>query len=205
MQDNIIIRFLTKVFDLILLNILWIVFSIPIITIGASTTALYTVTLKMVSNEEGYIAKEFWKAFKENLKQGTIIWLVLWMIGMALGIDCYVIQRYFLGIRSLIMITIGIIGFIWMFEMIFVFPVLAKFDNSIMNTMKNAIMIPVARLPYAFLTIAVTVICIVVTLLSEATIMTGAVIWSVIGVATLTYANSFFIVKIFEPYLNIEE
>ena len=76
-MDSPIMRFLSRVCDIMILNILCIVFCIPIITAGASVTAMYTVTLKMVRGEESYIFKGFLKAFKENFKQSTIIWLMM--------------------------------------------------------------------------------------------------------------------------------
>ena len=70
--DNIVWRFLGRVADLVILNFLFLLCSIPIVTIGASWTALYSVTLKAVKNEESYIAKGFLEGFKENFKQSTI-------------------------------------------------------------------------------------------------------------------------------------
>ena len=87
--DNPIMRGMGRLADFIILNLLWVVCSIPIITIGASTTALYTVMLKLVKNEEGYIAKGFLKAFKENFKQATVIWLILLVAGLLIGFDLY--------------------------------------------------------------------------------------------------------------------
>ena len=65
-MDSGIFRFLTRLADLMILNILFIVCCIPIVTIGASVTSLYYVTLKMAVNEEGYIAKAFLKSFRQN-------------------------------------------------------------------------------------------------------------------------------------------
>ena len=67
--DSGIMRVLSKICDIVCLNVLWLVCSLPIITIGASTTALYTVMLKLVKNEEGYIFKGFLHAFKLNLSK----------------------------------------------------------------------------------------------------------------------------------------
>ena len=69
MENHIIIRILIRIFDLIVLNILWLVCSVPIVTIGASTTALYSVMLKVVAGEEGYIMKGFFKAFQVSFRQ----------------------------------------------------------------------------------------------------------------------------------------
>ena len=71
--DNPVISGMSRIFDMMCLNVLWLVCSLPIFTIGASTTAMYTVMLKVVKNEEGYIVKGFFKAFKENFKKSTII------------------------------------------------------------------------------------------------------------------------------------
>ena len=64
--DNPVWRFIGKLGDLIILNVLWLITSIPIVTIGASTTALYYVTLKLVRDEDGYTIRSFFKSFKEN-------------------------------------------------------------------------------------------------------------------------------------------
>ena len=75
-MDNKFFVFMGRVADLMILNILCIICCIPIITIGASVTAMYYVTLKMTRNEESYIVRSFFKSFKENFKQATVIWLV---------------------------------------------------------------------------------------------------------------------------------
>ena len=79
--DNPVWRYIGKFGDLILLNVLWIVCSIPIFTIGASTTAVYYVTLKLVRDEDGYTFRSYFRSFKENFKQATAIWLLLLILG----------------------------------------------------------------------------------------------------------------------------
>ena len=82
--DNPVWRFIGKFGDLIILNILWLVCSIPVITIGASTTAVYYVTLKLARDDDGYTIRSFFKSFKENFKQSTVIWLILLAVGVIL-------------------------------------------------------------------------------------------------------------------------
>lgn len=82
--DNPVWRFIGKFGDLIILNVLWFVCSIPIFTIGASTTAVYYVTLKLARNDDGYTIRSFFKSFKENFKQATIIWLIMLAVGLSL-------------------------------------------------------------------------------------------------------------------------
>lgn len=93
--DNPVWRFIGKFGDLILLNILFVICSIPIFTIGASTTAVYYVTLKLARNDDGYTIRSFFKSFKENFKQSTIIWLILLVVGIILGIDVWFFAKAF--------------------------------------------------------------------------------------------------------------
>ena len=69
--------FMSRLADLIILNLLWIVFCIPVVTIGASTTAMYRVTLNMVRGEGSGVVRMFWDAFRLNLKQAVLIFLIL--------------------------------------------------------------------------------------------------------------------------------
>lgn len=202
MMDNIIVRVLSRIFDFILLNILWVICSLPVVTIGASTTALYTVMLKITVNEEGYILKGFLQAFKDNFKQSTIIWLILLAAGVLLGVDFMFLSGSAHVIARAGTCVVGIIGVIYIFEIVFAFPLVAKFENSTMQILKNAILIPVSRLPFALLVLLLTGMCIAVTFLNTTTVVYGAVVWTLIGVSLLTYANSFLLCKIFEPYIS---
>ena len=87
--DNPVMQFLTKVANCVYLNILWFIFSIPIFTIGASTTALYYVSLKMVKDQESGIFSAFFSSFKENFKQSTIMWELPFFSLLALYILLY--------------------------------------------------------------------------------------------------------------------
>ncbi|MGN0356148.1 MAG: YesL family protein, partial [Muricoprocola sp.] len=90
-MDGPVWQALGRLADLVILNLLFIISCIPIVTIGAATTALYSITLKMARNEESYIVKGYWKAFKENFKQSTIMWLVMLVAGIILYMDIKIV------------------------------------------------------------------------------------------------------------------
>ncbi len=189
-------------FDLILLNILWLLCSVPFITIGASTTALYSVTLKMAANEEGYIIRGFWDAFKKSFKQSTLVWLILLAVGAVLGMDIVIISSKLQGVAlNAGLLFIGSVSVIYLIELTFVFPIIAKFENSTLNTIKNAVLIPLARLPFTLPVLILTAACLILTLLNQTTVMAGAVIWSMIGGALLAFANSFLMREMFKPFV----
>lgn len=82
----------SKIADLVILNLIFVLCSLPIITIGASTTALYGVTKKMAGNREGYIFRNFFQLFKENFRQSTVMWIILLVAAMIPTIDLYIIN-----------------------------------------------------------------------------------------------------------------
>ncbi|MCI8581684.1 MAG: DUF624 domain-containing protein [Dorea sp.] len=203
-MDNIFVRVLTRIFDFILLNVLWLVCSLPVVTIGASTTALYAVMMKVAANEEGYILRGFLDAFRSNLKQSTAVWLILLAVGTVIGIDFMIVRRMPGKLAEVGTVLLGAASFIYMVEVIFVFPLIARFENSTFQMMKNAILIPAVRFPFMALIMLVTGACLVLTFLNTTTILAGAVIWSLVGVSLLTYANSFLLSGMLRPFIEKE-
>lgn len=141
--DNPLMRFATKITHSAYLNILWFLCCLPIITAGASTTALFYVTLKMVKNEEGNIAKEFFHAFCLNFKQATKIWIILCGLGAVLAFDGYVF--YHLRFENVFWTTATAVFLValaaYAIVLMYIFPLLARFDNTIPAMFKNSILI----------------------------------------------------------------
>ena len=200
-EQHIIIRILTHIFDFILLNILWLLTSIPIVTLGTATAALYSVMMSVVEKKEGYIIKDYWKAFCRNFKQSTVVWILLLFLGACLWFDLTLIGVVPGLFRQIGTVVLGAVLIFYFMECIFVFPLIAKFENSTGNMIKNALLIPVSRLPYALMILFMTGAAIIVTFLNQRTIMIGAVIWSAIGVSVLSYANSLLLVKMLAPFM----
>lgn len=131
-QNSGFVKFVNRALDVLLLNILWFAFSIPLITIGASTCAAFSVTLKMVDDEEGYVAKMFVKAFKENFKKGTLMWLISlpWLVlTLAAWRIVAIAQDYYLLIMiGAIFLTASYIAF-----NLYSYPLIARYDLSLIH------------------------------------------------------------------------
>ncbi len=148
-------NFLSKVADLILLNFLAMLCCIPIITIGASMTALNYVALKMVRDEECYITRAFFKSFKDNFKQATIIWIIL-LVGIAIiAGDIFIFTYSTLQFPAWLKIALMSVAIIGLFTIMHLFPVLAKFDNTIKNTFKNSLFMGILSFPKTVLMMVV--------------------------------------------------
>lgn len=145
--DSPIMVFLSKMADLLILNLLTLICCIPIITIGASMTAMSYVTLKMVRDEECYIAKDFFKSFKQNFKQATIIWIIMLLIILVIAGDYYIIAYSGIEFYSWMKILLYVVTFMIVLALMHVFPVLARFDNTIRNTFKNSMLMGIMTLP----------------------------------------------------------
>ena len=204
-MDSPIMRFLSRVCDIMILNVLCIVFCIPIITAGASITAMYTVTLKMVRGEESYILKGFLKAFKENFKQSTIIWLIMAAIGIFIYID-YRATAFLPGNMSAIFqILIGALAIIYFMVLVYIFPYTARFINNIKCIFKNSLLIAILNLPWTILLIAIPFGLGFITLLTTTTLIYGSMIWLLLGFASVAYLYSIILRKVFEKYEPHEE
>ena len=173
--DGPVLQFINKIVYSVYLNILWFICSIPIVTIGASTTALFYVTLKISKNEEGSITKAFFHSFKENLRQGTVIWLILLAFGIILGIDGYVLyhMRFENVFWTLCTAVFCVAAAAYAIILMYIFPLLARFDNTIGAMFKNALFIGVR---FLFCTVLMAVIYFVM-LLTVVRIFTPAVIF----------------------------
>lgn len=139
--------FLGKVGDLIWLNVLTMLCCIPIVTVGASVTALNYVSIKMVRKEEGYLTKNFLKSFRQNFFQATALWLLMLFILAVAGADFY-----FLSIMEGTMVQVVKIGLYAVFLLflcssIYWFPLLSKFENSLKNIIKNSLLLSIMHFP----------------------------------------------------------
>lgn len=145
--DSPLMNVLNKMADLMWLNILTLICCIPIITVGAAFTSMHYVALKIVRNEESYITKSFFKSFKTNFRQATLIWLLILLIAAVLGGDYYIITKSGIQFSSVLVILIMAAAVLVICTALYVFPVLAKFDNTIMGTIRNAFIMSILQLP----------------------------------------------------------
>ena len=141
------------------LNLLWMVCSLPVFTAGAATAALYDVTLRLAREEEPPLTSRFFKAFRENFRQATILWLILLGVGALLGADGYILYRLSKGTTGVVPVvcTLGLALIIaaaiaYVIVLLYVFPLVASVKNTNWAMLKNALLIGIH---YLFCTILV--------------------------------------------------
>lgn len=135
--DSPFYRFMVKLLDVIKLNFMWILFSLPIVTIGASTVAAMTVALRMVDDEEGYVCRSFVKAFKENWKQGIVLGLISIVAIYAVYLDFQLFEA--VEGNPILFLMIGMVScFVVVMCLIYAFPLLARYENTLIRTIQNS-------------------------------------------------------------------
>lgn len=157
--DSKFMQFLDRFSDLLILSVLTIICSVPIVTIGASVTAMYHVTFKMANDEDGKVFKPFFKAFKENFKKSTILWLIaLAVMAVAYG-DYYIVYQMNLDFgttpKQIITLASGAFVLVALFIGTYIFPLTARFENTLKNTVKNALILSVMNIPKTILLIVI--------------------------------------------------
>lgn len=135
---------MSTLWDVIKLNFLWILFSLPIVTFGAATVAAFSVTNKMAEDKEGYVARQFVKAFRENWKQGI-------PMGLLFLFTCYVVYLDFELFRvtdSLAVLIFGILACV-LGSLLFLysFALSARYENTLKNTLMNSLRISIRYFP----------------------------------------------------------
>ncbi len=153
--DSPLMRVLGKAADLLVLNLLTLVMCIPIITAGASLTAMHYCCLKIVRDHENSIPKQFFHSFKDNLRQSTVIWLLFLAVVAFFGLDLHLM--YINPTETSTFIFGGIIAALalLLFAGTMVFPIQAKFYNPIPKTLKTAFLFSFKHFPRTLLMLAV--------------------------------------------------
>lgn len=190
-------KFMQSLWDILKLNFMWIIFCIPIVTIGGSTIAAFSVLLRMSEDQEGNVIKDFWKAFKENWKQGILIGLLPPICFEAVFLDFQLynaVEKGGLGI-----LIVGCFSaYIFIFCLIYVFPLLARYDNTVINSIKNSFRIGMKFFGRTFLLLVIIAVELLIIFWNPTTKFVGALI----GPACIMYTISGVAMHIFR---KIEE
>ena len=130
-MDSAFYRFISRLGDLMVLNVLFLIGCAGIITIGPSLTAMYTVLLKLVRNESGYIAREYWRAFRDNFRQAAVLWGISMLLGVLLYFDIIMSDLAGGAAAGGLKIVFLFFGMIYVSVLSYLFAVQSRFENTI--------------------------------------------------------------------------
>lgn len=197
--DGKIAVFLNRLGCLIVLNLLTVVCCIPLFTAGAALTALYSMTMRMVRGEEQGIIGGYLRAFGDNFKQATVLWLIGGGLALFMAFDIRVLHSLTGTFGQVYRIVLFALILLFAMVLIHAFAVLARFDNTTWNTVKNALLLCAGHVGPACLMLAVTVIPVVLLTVSYRFLSVDILL----GISGPAYLASMYFAPLFKKYEGV--
>lgn len=201
--DSALFGIMERLINLVLLNMLYMLFCIPIVTIGPATAALHYVTLKYAANEEDRVWAPFIHSFKQNLKQGMILGVILTAIGAFLAWDIYLLYPIASTQQPITLVLLALVALasiIYLMITAYIYPMLARYDNSLMQMLRTSTILAIRHLPatVCLAIISAAPIAMLFGKMSMALIALG--FYSIIGFAAIAFMHDKLIYRIFIQY-----
>ena len=196
--DSFLISLLTKISQFFAINILWILCSIPVFTIGASTTAMYAVTMAMAEKRGGNVFVAFFREFKRNFWDGTKVFLILAGMALFLGLDIFVLLRYDFPGGTAAAAVIGILCIVFLVIWTLVFPVAARYQNTARSLVKSAFLLGTQNFYKSLFMALLNLLPVLLFLLEPNLFLELSVCWVLVGFALTAYLNSKIMLRIFK-------
>ncbi|MBR1742107.1 MAG: YesL family protein [Lachnospiraceae bacterium] len=158
-EDNIIIIFLGNIFNLMLLNVLTLLCCLPVITIGASLTAMHHVLITGIEEKNGNVIRPFFRAFRENFMQSTILWMTLLGILSVMGSLSFLCFGKAELMYQAVCVGAILIMLLSLMVFLYILPLQARYRNTIRQTVQNAAAIALSHIPQSFAMLAILIVC----------------------------------------------
>ena len=207
--DNPVWRFIGKLGDLVLLNLLWLICCIPVFTAGAATTAVYYVTLKLVRDDDGSTIKSFFHSFTQTFKQATAIWLMILVAGGLLGFDLWFLMSGVVTVSTVVKTVMsavfGAMTLILLFVTTYIFPLQARFYNTVKRTLFNAFFMSVRHLLQTISMLIIDGLVVAGVYVALYMVPQVSMLLLLFGFPLIAFINSYFFTEIFKKYIPKEE
>jgi len=202
--DSRFMQYLIRLYDLCVLNLLFLLTCLPLFTIGAANAALYTVCFRMDSPREAGIFKTYFRAFRDNFRQGTVLWLILALFGTA----CIVNMALFSQLGGALQLLWALFAVLLALDLVlfsYVFPLLSLFSNSTKEILKNALILGVGYLPRTIAAVLINIFPWAILVMNLYAFFNAAFAWAFLYFSAAAFGISRLLKGVFAPYLNDKE
>lgn len=196
--DAAVWRFMAFIGDLVLLNLLFILTSIPIITMGASISALSSVEYKLIEKRIDFIVKNYFRAFKENFLNSTVIWVVYLVFLVVCLLNFNAVYHTNPSYRNVLMVVLGIALFLITMTVMYSLAMQARFVNTLLDTVVKGFMIGLSGLPYTFVMLLMIIACVGLSIQTIGSILYSAPFWILIGFSGIGYLCNIMYLRVFK-------
>ena len=202
-SDSLLMRLLDRLGTLLILNLLFLLCSLPIVTVGAASTALYTVTLREARGDARSILSGFFTAFRKNFWKATLLWLIVLLLSAIFFVDLILLNR--LNAPVILRYCLYIGGFFFASMLPYLFALQARFENSLRQTLRNALALGVAKLPATVLMLFLMSLPLLLMYLSEELFLRLSIFWFLLGFSLTAQLCSILLTRIFAKLTPTED
>lgn len=195
---------LSRIADLILLNLIFLVTCIPIFTIGAASTALYSVAFRLGTEREEGVFRCYFRAFRSNFRQGTLLFLILLIPCLLLIFSLF----FYAGLDGAAhLLTYVCVALLVVLVLIYsyVFPLLSQFCNSVKQTLKNALLLSIGYLPRSLVMALLNVLPWALLYFETMFFFRMGILWILLYFSAAAYINARILGRVFAPYQETGE
>lgn len=190
--NNPFFRLLSTLFDLMVLNILTLLCSLPVVTIGASLTAAHRVMGDVARDESSGIVQPFFSAFRDNFKQATVAWLIAFVVLSALVCDFILLRLFCDGmLYTVLLILLALLAIICLSILAYLFPLIGRYQNTLREHVRNAMILCIVNFPRTFLMVALHLLPLMLFFLLPYAFLYTLLFWLIMGVAVLVMADAY--------------
>ena len=197
-----LVQFLELLFELIILNLLTLLFSVPIVTAGTAVTALYR-SLFNIRKGKADIVKGYFKAFIDNLRSGMVLGLIFLLISISFVLYLFEFQNLIADGNILAFVGIAVIAVIFFFPMTFTFPLLAMFDNSALRTLTNAFLLSLRHVGTSIIVLLISGSPWLVLMIWPTLFVMLIPLFLIFGVSLPAWISSSLLLQVFKKYSEL--
>lgn len=201
-KRNIALRALDVFGELFSLNVIFLICSLPIFTLGASITALYSVSFKIIEKKEGSIFNDFLNAFKKNFKQATLAWIGMLFYCMVLFAQYYLIIKTAGIIGSIYIVVLFMSVIIGALVITLIFPIISRYNNSIRMVIKNSFLLAISNLGACIKVFCLWAGTIMISVIYPVIFLHSWFLWLLIAFAVIGYLSARIVYKVFNKVEN---
>ena len=198
-HDSRFMQGLSRFSDLVILNILFLLTSLPLFTVGASAAALYTATFRMLRSKEAPVVRGYFRAFRENFKQGTALWLLFLFVAVP---AVFYFDRFFTaeGFAHYLFVPFLTIFLVAVFAAGYGFPWISQFRNTNGQVLRNALILGFANLPRTVAVSLINLFPLGLLLFQYELFVRVSFLWFALYFSAAAYMNSAILWKVFKPF-----
>ena len=190
-------RFMMLVTNLIILNILWLVCSIPVVTAGASTAAMYAVLLGYITGKDDAVLRPFFRAFRDNFRIATPLWILNLLVGGVLAAEIF----YLTADTGLwLKIIFGVLLFIYSAATSYLYPILARYQTTGRAALFNSFALSLRHLLSSLCVVTLNALPIVLMVGFTQIFWKSILVWTLMGFSLIAYLDLKILLPIFRKY-----